>query len=353
MDAEGRILSVGLFEQGDNTPYTEFYAGALLPGLVNCHCHLELSYLEGQIPPGEGFAAFAQAMGRVRHRFSDEERQAAMVRADSAMQREGVVAVGDVANGVTAYPVKAQSAIHYHTFAELFGLRSSDSSAVAPLMEYPATTMTPHSLYSVQDALFGQICREGEGPLSIHFLESEGEKGLYEGWGHLWEWYREVGFECDFLHYGSPTERLIRSVPRDRALLLIHNCLATEEDVRGIMEHFTAPVSWVLCPGSNDYISHQKPPVELLRRLGVSICLGTDSLASNHALSMLDELRRLEGVPLDERLQWATLNGARALGLDDELGSVEVGKRPGLLLLEGADWQRMELTPHSRLRRIA
>ena len=118
-------------------------------------------------------------------------------------------------------------------------------------------------------------------------------------------------------------------------------------------ESFSTPVAWALCPRSNLYISGLRPPVELLRRNGLHICVGTDSLASNERLSPLEELKSLPEVPLDERLRWATAAGAAALGIDDRLGSVEPGKRPGLLLLSGIDYERMQLTDRSTLSRIA
>ena len=120
--------------------------------------------------------------------------------------------------------------------------------------------------------------------------------------------------------------------------------------MRRILAHFTAPVYWCLCPRSNRYISRLEPPVALLRSLGARICLGTDSLASNRSLSLLDELRALGGVPLRESLRWATLGGAEALGLDDALGTVAPGKRPGLNLLTGLDFERMALTPDTRVK---
>lgn len=352
LDAKGKILSISSTETPDRNPFTEFYAGALIPGLVNAHCHLELSYLEGQIPEGEGFAAFARAMGEVRGRFTAEERLRAARRADAVFRREGVVAVGDVANDALVSELKRQSPIHYHTFAEVYGLKSVSAERQRPLLDYPPVTLTPHSIYSVQDALFRAICHEGEGPLSIHFLESEAETELYAHRGRLWEWYERVGFACDFLHYGSPARRLVESIPAEREVILVHNCCLQPQDLEQVMAHFRAPVHWCICPGSNHFISRLKPPVDLLRRGGVNICLGTDSAASNRSLSMLDELRRIEGVPLAERLQWATLGGARALGLADSLGSIEVGKCPGLALLEGLDWERMELTEQSTVRAL-
>lgn len=351
-DAGGRITSVATCADPDRLPATEFYAGILVPGFVNAHCHLELSALHGAIVPGCGFAGFARAMGQVRGRFSEAERLAAMQTADAAMWQAGIVAVGDVANGESAFAVKAASRIAYHTFVEFFGLRAASPASLRPLLRRPRTSLTPHSVYSVQDAPFRAICARGQAPLSIHFMESPAEAELFEGHGALEAWYREVGFACDFLHYGSPAGRIVGSVPPARSLLLVHACCVAEADVRQILAHFDAPVHWCLCPRSNRYISGLKPPVELLRSLGVSLCIGTDSLASNDTLSVLEELKTIEGVPLHELLGWATLGGAEALGMTDELGTVEPGKRPGLSVLSGIDYDRMALLPETRIHRL-
>lgn len=297
----------------------EFYSGILLPGMVNAHCHLELSCLRGAIPAGGGFAAFARGMGAQRGRFDEEQRRRAIEAADARMWREGVAAVGDVANGESTFAVKARSAIRYRTFAELFGLQSVSTAPVDGLLRHAATSLTPHSTYSVPDALFRRICSGG-----------------------------------DFLHYGSPVERLVGSVPPTRSVLLVHNCCVTQRTIDRVTAHFTAPVWWCLCPGSNRYISGLRPPVELLRANGLNICVGTDSLASNGALSLVDELRLLgDGVPLAERLLWATAGGAAALGFGDELGEIAPGRRPGVALLEGIDFSAMRLLPESRTTRLA
>ena len=214
-----------------------------------------------------------------------------------------MAAVGDVANGESTFAVKARSAIRYRTFAELFGLQSTSTAPVDGLLRHAATSLTPHSTYSVPDALFRRICSGGDAPLSIHFMESPAEEALYRGEGELAAWYAERGWRCDFLHYGSPVERLVGSVPPTRSVLLVHNCCVTQRTIDRVTAHFTAPVWWCLCPGSNRYISGLRPPVELLRANGLNICVGTDSLASNGALSLVDELRLLgDGVPLAERL---------------------------------------------------
>ena len=201
---------------------------------------------------------------------------------------------------------------------------------------------------------FRRICSGSDAPLSIHFMESPAEEALYRGEGELAAWYAERGCRCDFLHYGSPVERLVGSVPPTRSVLLVHNCCVTQRTIDRVTAHFTAPVWWCLCPGSNRYISGLRPPVELLRANGLNICVGTDSLASNGALSLVDELRLLgDGVPLAERLLWATAGGAAALGFGDELGEIAPGRRPGVVVLEGIDFSAMRLLPESRTTRLA
>lgn len=350
--ADGRILSVETCAEPDRSPGTEFYAGVLAPGLVNAHCHLELSYLRGAIPERCGFAGFASALSQVRERFSAEERREAIAAADAAMWQAGIAAVGDIANGDTGFEVKSHSRIAYHTFVEFFGLRAASADHLQPLLRYEHTSLTPHALYSVQDAPLRAIAAEGDAPLSIHFMESPGEATLFERRGPLWDWYVKAGFSCDFLHYGSPAGRLVATVPPDRRVILVHNCCVAQRDIDLIMEHFTAPVRWCLCPRSNRYISGLEPPVELLRRNGLDICLGTDSLASNDRLSVFEEMRLFSGVPLPELLGWAARGGALALGMDDELGEVAPGRRCGLTVVSGLDYDTLCLTPASQIRRI-
>lgn len=356
-DGSHQIVAVEQYAEGlDSMAGVEFYSGILCAGFVNAHSHIELSYLRGAIAEGEGFAAFAESIGRVRGNFSEEERLAAIEVADREMWQEGVDAVGDIVNGSTSFAAKAASPILYHNFVEVFGLRECNLDRQRTLLEYPNTTLTPHSVYSVQDAPFREVCSaDRERPLSIHFLESSGEKELYQGCGSLHDWYSKVGFECDFLHYGSPAERIVACVPKERSVLFVHNCEVAQSDIEVLSHHFTAPLYWVLCPRSNNYISRLEPrSVELLRKAGanINICIGTDSLSSNWSLSMVEELKMFHDVPLAELLQWATINGARALGIADEYGSIEVGKRSGIVNITGVDLENFVLTPSAKARRI-
>ena len=356
-DGSHEIVAVEQYAEGlDSIAGVEFYSGVLCAGFVNAHSHLELSYLRGAIAEGGGYASFAESIAKVRDNFSEEERLSAIVEADRAMWQEGVDAVGDIVNSETSFATKATSEIHYHNFLEVFGLRECNLESQRKLLKYPNTSLTLHSIYSVQDAPFREVCNDyAEAPLSIHFLESNAETELYRGKGSLHEWYRKVGFECDFLHYGSPTERIVKCVPKGRSVLLVHNCEITEQDVEMLLDHFSTPISFVLCPRSNAYISGVKPrSVELLHKAGnnINICIGTDSLSSNWSLSMVEELKMFRNIPLAELLQWATINGAKALGIDDKYGSIEIGKRSGVVCLSGVDLENFALTPQTRAKRI-
>ena len=336
-------------------PGVEFYAGILCAGFVNAHSHIELSYLRGAIAGGGGYAAFAAGIAKVRDTFSEDERLRAIEEADRAMWQEGVDAVGDIVNGATSFATKATSPIHYKNFAEVFGLRVCNLEQQRELLKYPNTSLTPHSIYSVKDAPFKEVCNiDINTLLSIHFMESPDEALLYAGEGSLHEWYKAVGFECDFLHYGSPAERIVACVPKDRNLMLVHNCFVTERDIEVVTNHCTAPVSWALCPRSNAYISGIEPrSVELLRaHNNINICIGTDSLSSNWSLSMIEELKMFRDIPLAELLQWATINGAKALGIEDRFGSVEVGKRSGIVNITGVDLENFTLTATAQAKRI-
>lgn len=358
LDAAGTILSVEQCDRVDSHYGTEFYSGILIPGMVNAHTHLELSYLRGMIPAGGGFVAFADGLGRVRRSFSAEDQRAAADFHDARMWAEGVSAVGDISNGDITFGVKKRSAIHYHTFLELYGL-NTHASSLLPLAEAAreagiAASVTPHSIYSLNEGAFGEaVGAAANTPLSVHFMESPAEQELFDGRGEMSQWYAGRGFQTDFTaKYAGPADRIIANIPTDRKVMLIHNTCARDEDIERLQAHFGDNLTWVLCPRSNRYINGLFPPVDALRRHGCRIAVGTDSLASNTSLSLVEELKMFGDVPLEEALRWATLSGAEALGVDDRCGSLEAGKRPGLVLLEGIDWERMAMLPDARTRRL-
>ena len=350
----------------DSLQGVEFFSGILVPGMVNAHCHLELSYLKDAIPPGTGLPGFVQQVAEKRNGEPVGERVCAADGQDSRMYSEGVVAVGDVCNDAFTFPLKRKSRIHYHNFIELFGIdpavsertlaRGAELARESERYALPFTG-TPHAVYSLSGPLFDGIVRENNlrKPLSIHFMESAAEPELFRCEGRFADRYRREGMEVDFSRFGSPAGRLTASVPADVPLLLIHNTVVSEEDVDRIQNHFKT-VTWVICPRSNDYIEGSFPPVGLLRRKGCRIAVGTDGLSSNTSLSLLDEMKflsaRMPELSLEEMVGWSSYNGANALGIASWAGSFEVGKTPGAVLIDRVDWDRMSLTAESTARRI-
>ena len=325
-DAEGRLLRIERTDRIDAQQNVEFYNGALVPGFVNAHCHLELSYLKGRIARGGGLAAFADAIASERGKTSPEERAAAAAYWDCRMFRDGVTAVGDICNGTSTFPLKRKSPVRYHNFVECFGLQAQDFTPMRTVLRECTGSglegsLTPHSTYSLQDAPFRAVAAESH-RLSVHFMESRSEAELYRARGPLHERNLRERVTIDFAGYGSPARRILDSVPPDRPLLLVHGTFASRQEIESLAERFGDRLSWVLCPRSNE------------------------------TLSIVEELKMLRSVPLDEALRWATLGGAEALGIDLWAGSFVPGKRPGAVLLGGIDFHTTTLRDDAFSRRI-
>ena len=357
IDEGGFITDIDSDDEIDRRAGIEFYGGILIPGMVNAHTHLELSYMKGLIPSGSGMAGFARGMRASRESVPADERVKAAEYQDAKMWSEGVSAVADICNGATTFAIKKRSPILYHSFVEVYGLTtaSADNALLLAAQAHAEgfrASVTPHSTYSLNEAAFADALSGGD-PVSIHFMESPEETELYEGKGALAEWYRESGLRCDFTdgRYCSPAGRIEASVEPGRRMLLVHNTFISPEDARSLAGRFGDGLTWVVCPCSNEYITGTLPPVEMLLSTGAEVAVGTDSLVSNTSLSLIEELKALPGLPLETALHMATLAGARALGID-EYGSLEVGKRPGIVLLTGADLSSMTLTPEAATRRI-
>jgi cytosine/adenosine deaminase-related metal-dependent hydrolase len=137
-------------------------------------------------------------------------------------------------------------------------------------------------------------------------------------------------------------------------LILVHNTYADRNTVSEVKKR--GNTYWCLCPGSNLYIENKLPPVEMLMEENCEIVIGTDSLSSNKKLSILREMgiiqERFTSVKLEELIRWATINGAEALGEGDGFGTIEPGKRPGLILLQDLDLVNLRLLEETTVRRL-
>ncbi len=367
MDSEGRVLS--LVDTGgalSESHGLEFYNGVLVPGFVNAHCHLELSHLGGRVT-ARGLVPFLKAVLQYR---SETCPVSVMEDADREMWAEGIVAVGDISNTSSSFSVKRSSSLIYHTFVELSGLDPGIADIVmkkgnALLRQLSETglrgSLSPHAPYSVSRALMEALLEQAlfaHQIVSIHHQESEQENLLFQvGEGSFLPFLREI--YPSFQEEGSPGvssfEYFSDLFVRFPRLLLVHNTFSDPEQLAG-MPSLCERAAWVFCPRSNLLLEGKLPDAEGFFRAGLRVALGTDSLASNASLSVLSEMILLQevfpAIPFPILIQWATSNGAWALGLEEHLGRFTRGLRPGVNLIERMDLNSLRLLPQSRVRRI-
>jgi cytosine/adenosine deaminase-related metal-dependent hydrolase len=345
---------------------TEFYNGIIIPGFVNCHCHLELSHMKGYISEGEGLGSFIEKIRSSRD--NDKENAiSSMSIADNNMQKEGIVLCADICNTSDSFNIKKSSTIGYINLLEVFGLdpekavkRMDEIIKVAEAAEKMNLmfSLVPHSVYSMSLTLFRLLKNKSLNNriTSMHFMENAGEVIFLENHsGPLISSYNLSGLIPSGIEtVKSHSDAVLNEITKSGNLILVHNTFADRNIVRKIKERKN--LFWCLCPNSNTYIEGGLPPVNMLIEEGCEIVIGSDSLASNKNLSILEELKTLQfnfpEISLVDLIFWATLNGARALGEEDRFGRIEPDKNPGLLLLGNVDLINMKLLPESYVTRL-
>jgi aminodeoxyfutalosine deaminase len=337
--------------------------GALLPGLINAHAHLELSSLAGQIPGGDGLVAWTRRLATRAHSPQTAEPaepaaqaaavETAAVEAARAARALGAAAVADVGNGTAGWRALGQAGLAGLFFHELLGSRDARSGdaladaaaerASVPERQRPDAERVPvvpaaHAPYSASPDLLRRIFAAAGAtghPTSIHLAEDPDEIALLRDGGGAWApVLREMGVEPETRAPGLRPVAYLRSLGAFAALrppLLVHMVEADADDRRGAR---AAGATVVLCPRSNLHVGGKLPDVPALLADGVPLALGTDSLASAPDLSLWAEVALLAGrYPDVAPATWllaATRGGAAALDLP-RLGALQAGARPGLL----------------------
>lgn len=368
---DGTVISIG--ELTKETGSTEFYNGILVPGFTNAHCHIELSHLEGKFREATGMSGFIDQINALRESAPKEARIAAMERQFDKLYNEGVSAMADISNCDESFAMKSGAKMYTRTFIEVFGSEPEDAPAVievARKLLSKATEagidagITPHSPYTMSPDLLRMASAEGlkAGYISYHNQESQEEDDMIGfNKGPLYENYINRGLSVPkatgkpaIFHFLARLQE-IHPAPFEESILLIHNTVSKEDSIKAalsVLKHCT----WVTCPLSNIFIHRTMADLPLLMRMGAKIAVGTDSLSSNHVLSMVEEFKCIHKfypeIPLQTILEWACLNGAAALGRDNILGSFTPGKKPGAVIIDNIDFRSMQLTPESRSKRI-
>ena len=369
VEEDGTVVRTGVCEDPAKEPV--FLDGALVPGFVNAHCHVELSYMKGLFRKGTGMAGFIDQINELRDTKSLEQKVSDLMQAMDSLWEQGVVAMADISNCDDSFAVKARHPMYTRTFLEVFGTEPEDCGAVMEGVRKLKAVAdgfgidaapTPHACYTMSPELVTAVSAEGlkSGFLSFHSEETEEEEEMLKyGSGKMWENRIKAGMSVPPVTGKSSLlyfiDRLLQGhpAPFDEHILLVHECCMDQEGidaVKAVMNHpFVA-----ICPLSNLFIHNALPPIDLMRRNGLKVCVGTDSLSSNDDLRIVDELfclqRNFPEVPLGELFTWASRNGAEFLS-KPEFGTLEAGKKRGLVLVDHLDAE-VRLTASSKSHRL-
>ena len=330
----------------------ESIRGVVLPALVNAHTHVELSALRGRVASGGGFAAWAPRLIAARAALDPDEETRGIAAGVRELRAFGTGFVGDVTNTLGAVIPLANAGIGGAAFHEVFSLddgrartRLVEMEAQCAAMKWPRGVryaVAPHTLFTLGGAVVRELVQNARNrgePTSLHLAEHEGERrALERGEGPVVEWL-SAQLRIDASALPWPKMGPIALADELGALgphvLVVHLTDATEAEIATVAARGACAV---LCPRSNLWIEGRVPNVMAMRRAGLRLALGTDSLASNDSLDVLAEAKvlaeRFPDVPPRALVSWATRGGAMALGLS-QAGTIEVGKAPGLLAIEG------------------
>jgi cytosine/adenosine deaminase-related metal-dependent hydrolase len=346
--ADGRLAAIGAGPAGEAADLGRV---ALLPALVNAHTHLELSHLHGRVPPGDDFTRWIEALMALRREYPDavdpEIRDGARA-AMAAARSSGTGLVGDVSNTLVTVPLLREAGLAARVFYELLGFNAPDPAGrVAAAREAARAaeggdvriSLAPHAPYSVSPALFRAIRADMDAapaPVSsVHLGESAQEiEFLQQGTGPFRRLLEELGvWTEEWSPPGtSPVAYLSDLGFLDRCVVAVHGVQLDGNDLSHLA---SLGVTLVSCPRSNRHVGVGDPPLEAFYAMDVDVAFGTDSLASADDLNLFAELsaaRRLAPrVGARRLIESATLVGARALGFEQEFGSLEPGKRAAVI----------------------
>ncbi|MGE3466541.1 MAG: amidohydrolase family protein [Pyrinomonadaceae bacterium] len=332
---------------------------AILPGFVNCHSHLEITSMRGALDDVEhDFRSWLLKLNRLRAELTDKDICAAAINGAIEGARAGVTCFGDIGRmghaGVAALKQVGLRGIVYQETEFSPDNRTADDDflTLAAKFEQLKTEETdlvkvgisPHSPYTVGSRLFELIAQYAilnRVPLSIHAAESANEMELLtEGTGFFTDLYEKYDLEWQSPHC-TPIEYLERLGVLSTQPLLAHCVHASHSDLSKINAN-GAKIAH--CPKSNAKFGHGYAPLETMLDAGIAVGLGSDSVASNNVCDPLEEARfaalsarNREGskrfISAAEALEAATLGGAKALGLDHLIGTLDAGKQADLAVI--------------------
>jgi len=320
-----------------------------MPGLINAHIHLELSWLRGRVPPAGKFTDWVKQLVAARGGIERPDDPAVLESLRAAiheLKASGTVAVGDISNSLASPAAMRDAGLGGVVFHELLGFKQRDGALVERSREARAAaagcvSLAPHAPYSTSPELFqairGEVSASACRIMSVHLGESPEETELLATGTGPWRGILEfIGLWRDdwTIPACGPVEYLDRLGVIDARTLVVHG---VQFDDAALARLAAIGATLVTCPRSNQWVGVGVPPIERFYASGVRVAVGTDSLASVEDLNLFSELKTMRGiapaVPAAKLLASATLAGARALGLEHELGSLTPGKRAEILAI--------------------
>jgi aminodeoxyfutalosine deaminase len=328
----------------------------LLPGLVNAHCHLDYTHMSGLLPPQRSFCDWIKLITTEKAHWTYSDYAESWIDGARMLLHSGTTTVGDIEASPELLPdVWNSTPLRIISFLEMTGVRSRRNpktildDALATISPLPrdrcSAALSPHAPYSTTPDLLkasASVSRQNRWPMSVHVAESLTEFDMFmHGHGEMFEWLRRNERNVSDCGDVSPVQHMARHDALDSNLLAIHVNYLADGDAELLA---SAKASVVHCPRSRDYFAHSEFPHAKLDRVGVNICLGTDSLATVRKrphqivhLNMFDEMRAFAALHFniapEKILRLATVNGARALGLTGQVGELRENACADLIVL--------------------
>jgi len=349
----GRVVAVGYGRRADATPEHDLGEAVLMPGLVNAHTHLELSYLRGAVARTTVFVSWIRELMDARRRSLDPKSPEILAAVEDAIAgavASGTALVGDISNTVVTVDALLASPLAAAVFCELIGFNPADPVGLVgrmcaqwsglPTTDRVRVSLAAHAPYSVAPSLFAAIRHAVDGrepPLSysVHLAESTAEvEFLQTGTGAWRALLDDLGvWNPQWTPPGVTPVQYVDSLGFLSArTLVVHGVQMQDADLSRLA---AIGATLVTCPRSNQYTGAGRPPIEAFYRSGVRVAVGTDSLAGVDDLNVFSELAEIRtlapGIPARDILDSATRAGAAALGFGRDFGTIEPGKRSRLL----------------------
>ena len=339
-----RIEAVGSFEEIQRRhggPVTDLGEQALLPGLINAHCHLDYTALRKAISPPSSFSDWIKRINGVKRSFYAEDYLRSVLLGFEEAKKWGTTSLLNIESYPEILPKLGTPALRTWWFFELIDVRNPVLSV--DFGQFPAHWLggfglSPHAPYTATLDLYRRAAATGQ-LITTHLSESDDEAKMFlKSTGGLYDLLKNAGRDMSDCGSDSPLKQLAAAGLIDSRWIIAHLNELDEEDLQLLAQRKPHIAH---CPCSHRYFKHRPFQFQKLHRLGLNLCLGTDSLASNDSLNLFAEMRALQEnepwLPAEEILKTVTRNPAAAVGCHDSLGRISPGALADLICIPFAN----------------